>query len=253
MIGNDAKRLKYDNYTFKGQPVIFTDCRIDSESVPKGMHLYEIRHSDEGAVPCQLARGIWVNFWGSLLTNDPIQLHVDGLLDFEEDELSYVYGDSVGIYDYLAAHPSEGKDVMTFYIAEEKDHEFMFSNGESFDNAMNVVGHLRGDFGSGKQFYTTWWPHNEDKLNMPEFKADINRVVNWLRGDSCPQTPLRDLETMQRFCRAREDVAKIKSEQMESYGFTIDTKRYHYALRCIPIEKNYNFYLYAYKKGDING
>ena len=93
----DAKKLKYDNYTFKGQPVIFTDCRIDSESIPKGMYLYEIRHSDEGAVPCQLARGIWVNFWGSLLASDPIQLHVDGLLDFEEDELSYVYGDCVSI------------------------------------------------------------------------------------------------------------------------------------------------------------
>ena len=70
------------------------------------------------------------------------------------------------------------------------------------------MGHLRGDFGSGKQFYTTWWPHQQDALNTPEFKADIDRTVNWLREQ--PGSPLRDFDSMKRYCNRYEQICAIK-------------------------------------------
>lgn len=77
-------------------------------------------------------------------------------------------------------------------------HDFYFSHSEAQDKATGCVGHLRGDFGSGKQFFTTWWPHQGDQLNTPAFKADIDRAVNWLREQ--PDSPLHDFDTMKRFC-----------------------------------------------------
>ena len=39
---------------------------------------------------------------------------------------------------------------------------------EAQDEALGTVGHIRMDFGSGgKEFWHTWWPHNEDRFNTP--------------------------------------------------------------------------------------
>ena len=108
------------------------------------------------------------------------------------------------------------------------------------------MGHLRGDFGSGKQFYTTWWPHQQDALNTPEFKADIDRTINWLREQ--PDSPLRDFDSMDRYCNRYERICAIKGALLPSCGFMVKTKRYVYMLRCTPVKGDYNFYIYCYRR-----
>ena len=131
-----------------------------------------------------------------------------------------------------------------YTIAEDK-HDLLFSKGETADRKNGCIGHLRGDFGSGKQFYTTWWPHQNDCLNTEPFKADIDRVVNWLRGET---GPLHDFTSMERFCRMHERSATVPEAMLKSYGFSIDTRQYQYMLRCTPVKGDYNFYLYCYDK-----
>ena len=108
------------------------------------------------------------------------------------------------------------------------------------------MGHLRGDFGSGKQFYTTWWPHQHNTLNTPEFKADIDRTVNWLREQ--PDSPLRDFAAMNRCCDRYGRTCAIKSAMFPSCGFMVKTKQYVYMLRCTPIKSDYQFYIYCYQR-----
>ena len=49
------------------------------------------------------------------------------------------------------------------------------------------------DFGySGKGFYHTWWPHNGDRFNTPEFKEALQQFVDAVREDG----PLKDLPSM---------------------------------------------------------
>ena len=108
------------------------------------------------------------------------------------------------------------------------------------------MGHLRGDFGSGKQFYTTWWPHQHNTLNTPEFKADIDRTVNWLREQ--PDSPLHDLNAMQ-FCYKRyRNSCEIKNAVLPSCAFLVESKQYVYMLRCTPTKGDYNFYMYCYQR-----
>ena len=48
------------------------------------MKMYEVRHADEDwGDPCQLARGILVNFYGTILTLQPLLLNDCGYLDFD--------------------------------------------------------------------------------------------------------------------------------------------------------------------------
>lgn len=55
--------------------MLFTCSRVDRQTVPKGMYLYEVRHDDFGrGDPCQIGEWIMVNHWGTLISNEPIKL-----------------------------------------------------------------------------------------------------------------------------------------------------------------------------------
>lgn len=55
---------------------------------------------------------------------------------------------------------------------------------EKQDEALGTVGHIRMDFGSGgKEFWHTWWPHNEDRFNTLEFKEELQAIVDTLRAN----------------------------------------------------------------------
>lgn len=68
---------------------------------------------------------------------------------------------------------------------------------EAADKKLGTVDHVRMDFGSsGKGFYHTWWPHNDDQFNTEEFKGELQEVVDALRADG----PLKDLASMRSYC-----------------------------------------------------
>ena len=87
---HDATKLNFSVATLFDKPVLFTDLRVDRATVPPQLHLYEFRHEDEDwGRPCQLAKGILVNFYGTVLTLDPLELPEDGYLPMDAEDLSY--------------------------------------------------------------------------------------------------------------------------------------------------------------------
>lgn len=74
------KREKVSDVTFGlyeicRQLVLFTDFRIDRETVPEGLTLYEIRHDDNGrGTPCTIENKVAVNFYGTILCKHPIKM-----------------------------------------------------------------------------------------------------------------------------------------------------------------------------------
>ena len=44
MARTDATTIAFECVEFMGQPVLFTDWRIDRSTIPDGLHLYEVRH-----------------------------------------------------------------------------------------------------------------------------------------------------------------------------------------------------------------
>ena len=83
-------------------------------------------------------------------------------------------------------------------------------------------------------------------LNTPEFKADIDRTVNWLREQ--PDSPLRDFDTMKRCCTYYQRSCAIKDAILPSCAFLVESKQYVYMLRCTPTKGDYNFYMYCYQR-----
>ena len=247
MSRHDANCLTYDEVTIFGLPALFTDLRVDRSTVPDGVYRYEIRYSDDyGGEPVELARGIMVDFFGTVLTREPIQLPISGGLELNDGDLDFLSG-CFSLTEFQQKYPISEKQAIDFFVAEDTVlHDLCYSQAEEQDKATGCIGHLRGDFGSGKQFYTTWWPHQNDMLNTPEFKVDIDRAVNWLREQ--PDSPLRDFDTMKRCCDRYERACAIKQAALPSCGFMVKTKQYVYMLRCTPVKGDYNFYMYCYQR-----
>ena len=96
------------------------------------------------------------------------------------------------------------------------------------------------DFGSsGKGFYHTWWPHNGDRFNTPEFKEALQQFVDAVREDG----PLKDLSSMGQFCRQNGGAI---TEDGRSYGYLAEMGDYRFCPRCTPSPGEYQCYLYCY-------
>ncbi len=71
----DAGKEEFELVTVLEKPMLFSMGRLDRNTVPKGMYLYEVRHDDAGqGIPMEIAEHILVNHWGTLLSNAPIRL-----------------------------------------------------------------------------------------------------------------------------------------------------------------------------------
>lgn len=90
------------------------------------------------------------------------------------------------------------------------------------DEALGTVGHIRMDFGSGgKEFWHTWWPHNEDRFNTLEFKEELQAIVDTLRANG----PLKDLASMSNYCHKNGGTI---TEDSRSFGYVAETDHYRY-------------------------
>ena len=141
------------------------------------------------------------------------------------------------IAEFLEHH----KQFSHFRPASREEAGLFYSEpNQTLDEALGTVGHLRMDFGSsGKEFFHTWWPHNEDQFNTGEFKDDLQDVVDALRADG----PLKDLSAMSTYCHQNGGAI---TQDGRSYGYIAETKHYRYCLRCTPSPGDYQGYLYCY-------
>jgi len=104
------------------------------------------------------------------------------------------------------------------------------------------IGFLRGDFGRGAEFWTTWWDQSTE-LKGQEFRDELNDLVDTLREKG----PLRNLFTMRRFCWDHPQAQMSPEAGSRYYAFRIDTNLHRYYLRLIPERDDYNFYIYCYR------
>lgn len=103
---------------------------------------------------------------------------------------------------------------------------------------------MRMDFGSsGNELWSTWWPHNSDELNTPEFTAEVDTFINELRKYG----PLENLPTMVLYCTDR-GAARLDGGSWNDYGFVTESDNYKYFIRCRPLQGDYNAYVYAQDK-----
>ena len=131
-------------------------------------------------------------------------------------------------------------------LKEEKDLFFTMEN-ETKD--YGCIGHLRGDFGTGKEFWTTWFPNTCHELNDDHFKTIFDAVINELRKDG---QVLSGRCNMFNYAHTKHDCKLTESIYKDSaWGFRILTQDYAFYLNCTPVHGDYNFYCYCFDKSKL--
>ena len=102
----NAMTESFEEVTLFDKPALFTCLRIDRSTVPQGYHAYDIRHDDEcQGDAVQIARGILINHWGTVITRDLVKLPIDGKRDMEPEDINYATGDCNSMKSFMEKYP----------------------------------------------------------------------------------------------------------------------------------------------------
>lgn len=110
-FGENAKDHRFEAVTVFGQPMLFTTVYLDRDTIPKGVHLYAVRHhSEDPEKPSQICTWVLVNRYGSLLSTTPIPLqrHLkanNSFRNIDPDKDWEQTGYSVKLSEYLEHYP----------------------------------------------------------------------------------------------------------------------------------------------------
>lgn len=83
MISFEEAREDSDEILILGYEGLFTNARVDRETIPEGWFAYDIRGGDEDGF-CTLEENVAANHTGTFLTTEHVELP-DGYLTIEDD------------------------------------------------------------------------------------------------------------------------------------------------------------------------
>ena len=106
-----AMKQVFEEVTVLGKPMLFTCCRIDRSTVPRGLYMYEVRHDDDGrGEPVQIAKWVMVNHWGTLISSVPVKLDSyktenNAFRDIDPEKDWHYESVNFTIKEYVERHP----------------------------------------------------------------------------------------------------------------------------------------------------
>lgn len=117
--------------------------------------------------------------------------------------------------------------MMKFQITSMTPEErlYAYSQSSQIEGQTGCIGYLRGDFGAGQEFYTSWFDRRKEYKDG-EFKAEFDEVVNALRekdGLLCSRA------SMNRFC-CQHPEAEFEGNYCTEYGFKVQTSQHTYTV-----------------------
>ena len=102
--------VEYEAFWIFGHDALFTDKRIDKNTLPKGMYAYDIRHAEDGD-PGTLEKNVFTNFYGTVILNRPISLGRYNCKDIGSDDYGFREESLLTLNDYMKSHPPKNKEA----------------------------------------------------------------------------------------------------------------------------------------------
>ena len=229
-----------------GTPVLYSTQPILREDVPQGWYCYDlrgtIRRPDEPHALVDKAEG---NHVGSILSCQPLK---SGRSQFRLVKNQFqLTGQQRSLSDFCAAeHIRCPQTPIRHQLrpASPEEAGLFYAQTPERDEELGAIGHVRIYFGhnGGEGFRHTWRPRGPGELNTQEFREELDVVLNDLR-----KGVLRNLSSMRRYCSGSGGAIE-GGTCCQNYGFTLETERYLYRLRCNPTEGDYQAYLNCFDK-----
>lgn len=175
----DVQKEVLEEVELLGRTGYFTELRVDKETVPEGMHCYELRHGDNDGFPVSVEENVRVNYFGAVLLAEALELGNEKALQFGYEDFAYT-----GKHMYLSQvtggkEPDEFKDgnelagffKETFPMTEEEAQKLLgYMEGHEY-----LLGHMDGKMFRGDLCYEQgkvyWEPYTIDDA--------VDAVTEW--------------------------------------------------------------------------
>lgn len=101
----DATKEGYLLAEIDGRLVLFTNMRLDRDTVPEGLSCYDVRDSDhlDGSM-AEVKPFVMVNHWGTILSREPFPLDDHG--SYYPEDWGYL-DESMSLAEFQAAPPEQ--------------------------------------------------------------------------------------------------------------------------------------------------
>lgn len=84
MLKTNAREEEFDLMEVFGKIVLFVECRLDRDTIPENLYVYEVRYNDSGDF-YSVENNVVVNFHGTIISKDPIDVPEDGRVAGNDD------------------------------------------------------------------------------------------------------------------------------------------------------------------------
>ena len=112
----DVQKEVLEEVELMGRTGYFTELRVDKETVPEGMHCYELRHGDDDGFPVSVEESVRVNYFGAVLLAEELELGGEKALQFGYEDFGYtgeqMYLSQVQGKEQREQHDEEGYETI---------------------------------------------------------------------------------------------------------------------------------------------
>lgn len=205
----DVQKELLEEVELLGMTGYFTELRVDKETVPEGMHCYELRHGDDDGFPVSVEESVRVNYFGAVLFTEALELGEEKALQFGYEDFAFtgdqMYLSQVRGREHEEQHDTEGYETIPTgagLISFMEEHGISFQMDEKeadlicgyMDGHGYVVGHKDGQLCRGdlcaETDRTVWEETTIDDLVdsamewnyelLKEAKADMENPDNFM-------------------------------------------------------------------------
>lgn len=175
----DVQKEVLEEVELMGRKGYFTELRVDKETVPEGMHCYELRYGDDDGFPVSVEENVRVNYFGAVLLAEALELGEEKALQFGYEDFGYT-GEQMYLSQVTGGREPEdfkdGKELAefvreTFPITEEEGQKLVdYMEGHGY-----LLGHMDGEMFRGDLC------DSQDKVDWEPYTIDdaVDAVAEW--------------------------------------------------------------------------
>lgn len=175
----DVRKEVLEEVDLLGRKGYFTELRVDKETVPEGMHCYELRHGDDDRFPVSVEESVRVNYFGAVILAEELELGEGKALQFGCEDFGYT-GEQVYLSQVIGGQEpddfKDGKELAEFvkeiFPMTEKEGQILLGYMEGHEY---VLGHMDGKMFRGDLCY------EQGKVHWEPYTIDdaVDAVTEW--------------------------------------------------------------------------